>query len=302
MPCGDGCPDGAACVCGVCTTECAEGVDCGQHGTVASCVPLAARILEDRCDASAPASICDVECVEARDCAALGAGFLCASGYCRNGPSSAGSTSCVPSGAAPDQIVVLGDVLLELTPFTADLEGLAQAGGLLDAGAHYRSNAAAATSFLAEGPLGLGAQYATARAGGAARVVIMNGGATDMLNDPCASAATPECPAVQAAVRGAELLFAEFAADGVEHVVYLFYPDPIGNPALKAGLDTLRPLVENVCGKSRVACHWLDLRPAFAGHTNYLLEPDGIVFSDAGAQAAASAVFERMSCNDPSGP
>jgi hypothetical protein len=126
------------------------------------------------------------------------------------------------------------------------------------------------------------------------RVIVMNGGATDMLNDACATDPTPACPAAQAAVRGAEALFEQLAADGVEHVVYFFYPDATSNESLKSGIDTLRPLVQNACGKSRVACHWLDLRPIFAGHPDYLVGTDGIVFGDAGAQAAATAVFSLM--------
>jgi hypothetical protein len=193
----------------------------------------------------------------------------------------------------PEDLAVLGDSLIELSPFTASLEQAAVAAGVLAPDAHYRAYASHLTSFLAEGPLSLGAQYSAAHAERAARVLIMDGGATDMLNDPCASAPTPECPAVKAALRGFELLLAQFAADGVEHLVYLSYPHPIDNPSLKAGLDTLRPLLENACGKSRVACHWLDLRPVFSGHPGYA-GPDGIVFSESGAEAAATAAFELM--------
>ncbi|HEX2672789.1 MAG TPA: SGNH/GDSL hydrolase family protein, partial [Polyangiaceae bacterium] len=81
--------------------------------------------------------------------------------------------------------------------------------------------------------------------------------------------------------------------DGVEHVVYFFYGDPVGNPTLKDGLDLLRPLLQNACGRSAVPCHWLDLRPVFAGHPEYV-GTDGLVFTDAGASAAAAATFAFM--------
>jgi hypothetical protein len=295
--CAAGCPQAQACVCGVCTTVCASAADCEAYGAEASCVPVAPRIAELRCAATEPATRCDAECVEAEDCAWLGAGFACESGFCRSGmspvPGEPGGKECEPSQVLAEDVVVLGDSLIELSTFTAEVERHALGAGLILPGAHYRSYASSLMSFLAEGPLSLGAQYSTARAERAARVVIMDGGATDMLNNPCAPAPTPGCPAVQAAVQGAERLFSRLAADGVEHVVYFFYGDAPGNPSLRAGLDTLRPLVQNVCGKSHVACHWLDLRPVFAGHAEYF-GPDGIVFSDAGAQAAAASVFELM--------
>jgi hypothetical protein len=55
----------------------------------------------------------------------------------------------------------------------------------------------------------------------------------------------------------------------------------------------LRPVIENVCGQSSLACHWVDLRRPFAGHTGYLAS-DGLMFTDTGATAAAAAVWERM--------
>ncbi len=82
---------------------------------------------------------------------------------------------------------------------------------------------------------------------------------------------------------------------GVEHVVYFFYEDATANADLKAGIDVLRPFIENVCGKSPVPCHWLDLRPVFKGHyAEYVTGVDGIVFSDAGARAAAQAIWKLI--------
>jgi hypothetical protein len=147
-------------------------------------------------------------------------------------------------------------------------------------------------SVLAGGTLGIETQWTTARADGPVRVVVLDGGATDVLNAPCGSTPTPDCPAVQAAALGAEALLAELAADGVEHVVYAFYND-FDNAAVKAGVDVLRPFVENACGRAALPCEFLDLRPSFAGHAEYL-GPDGIVWSDAGAAASAGAVTSVM--------
>lgn len=201
--------------------------------------------------------------------------------------------SCTARDIAANEVAVLGDSLFELSGFAGELETLINAEAPLASGEHYRDYASATLSFLAEGQFSIATQYTTLRSEGMAKVIIMNGGATDMLQSPCAGALTPECPEVKAASRGAERLFQRMFEDGVEHVVYLSYPYPRNNASLRAGYDVLRPSVENVCGRSPLACHFLDLRPVFQNHDEYL-ETDGIVFSKAGARAAASAAWDLM--------
>jgi hypothetical protein len=201
--------------------------------------------------------------------------------------------SCTPANLEPSDVLILGDVLIELSVFTRQLEQAAMAAGLLTMGQHYRDNAMAASSFFAPGAYSFDNQYSNARADGPARVIVMDGGATDVLNGPCAGMLTADCPAAQAAVVGAEQLFARFAKDGVEDVVYFFYGDAVGNPTLQDGLNLMRRLLQNVCGRSPVPCHWLDLRPVFAGHPEYV-GADGLVFTEAGATAAAAATFAFM--------
>jgi hypothetical protein len=203
------------------------------------------------------------------------------------------AASCTPSNVAPADVLILGDVLIELSIFTAQLERAAIAAGSLADGQHYRNAAAGGSSRLATGALSLDGQYSGALTAGAPRIIIMDGGATDVLNDDCAGMLTPECPAARDAVNGAEQLFARFAQDGVEQLVYFFYGDPVDNPSLKAGLDLMRPLLQNACGHSPVPCHWLDLRAAFEEHPEYV-GVDGLVFTDAGATAAAAATFDLM--------
>jgi hypothetical protein len=55
------------------------------------------------------------------------------------------------------------------------------------------------------------------------------------------------------------------AQTGVGDIVYFYYPDPV-DAAERALADVLRPLVQEACQGSPVPCHWVDLRPAFAGH------------------------------------
>lgn len=296
--CGQSCAPGFTCSCGVCTRACAHADACTALAAEAECVAVEPRVASGRCSPSETASYCEVTCLVDADCASLGETVRCDAGYCRHTdspPTLEPSTPppCERADIAASEVVILGDALIELSPFTEYLEQTARENGALAEGEHYRSYASSLMSFLAEGAFAIASQYTTSRAEGAARVVIMNGGATDMLQHPCAGALSPDCPQVRAAVRGAEALFSRMAADGVEHVVYVFYSDPRNDAALKEGLDTLRPLLHNACGRSPVACHWIDLHPAFEGHDDYL-GPDGIVWSDAGARASSTLVWELL--------
>ena len=241
----------------------------------------------------AASSACDLACLTDADCAGLAGSFRCQAGYCRNASAPEPEPAlCTVSPLAGSDIAVIGDSLIELSPFTADLEASLVSAGALADGDHVRDYASHLYSVLAGGTLGISNQWTSALADGPVRVVVMDGGATDVLNSPCGSAPTADCPAVQAAATGAEALLAEFAADGVEHVVYAFYND-VDNAPVKAGIDVMRPFIENACGRALLPCEFLDLRPSFAGHPEYLAA-DGIVWSDAGAAVSADAVTSVM--------
>ena len=94
-------------------------------------------------------------------------------------------------------------------------------------------------------------------------------------------------------VAAAEGLQAQMAQDGVEDVVWFFYPDPTDD-TLRAKMDVLRPLLQGVCEGSAAPCHWLDLRPTFAGHYSEYMLPEAILPTDAGAQATAAAIWSTM--------
>lgn len=289
------CPAGMQCTCGVCTLACTAQDECAALADGAACTPLAPRVAEQRCAEAELGAMCDAPCITDLDCARVAADRVCDAGYCRESGASfePPAPSCTPSNLTASDVLILGDVLIELSIFQAQLEAAAVQAGLLTSGDEYRSKAAGASSLLATGALSIDNEYSSALADGPARVIVMDGGATDVLNGQCAGMLTPDCPAAQAAVSGAEALFARFAQDHVEHVVYFFYGDPVDNPTLKDGLDLLRPLLRNACGRSPVPCHWLDLRGTFAGHPEYV-GTDGLVFTDAGATAAAAATFAFM--------
>jgi hypothetical protein len=203
-----------------------------------------------------------------------------------------GTSQCTRTGISPSEVLVLGDSLIALSAFTADLEDQARQAGSLKDGEHFHQQASSLQSFLAEGSLSLNAQYATVRDQLSPKLVVMDGGETDMFQELCTDKPQAECPTVHAAIAGARQLLQQMATDGVKNIVYFFYPEPVGHADVKARLDVLRPLIENVCGQSAVACHWVDLRAPFAGHDEYF--GDGLVFSDSGAAVAAAEVWKTI--------
>lgn len=291
----DSCGSGAECVCGACTLSCSADADCSRVGDSALCVSLGPRVAEGRCDTGAP-SVCDVSCLDANDCSALGADYACVAGYCRRGAAPAPMSepaACTITAVPGSSIAVIGDSLIQLSSFTADFEQAAVAAGVLAAGDHVRDYSSYLNSVLAGGGFGIMNQWTQAQADGPLHLVVMDGGATDVLNDPCGGTPTPDCPAILAAAAGAEKLLAAYAAGGVSQVIYAFYSDPSDDPtnaSLKASLDVMRPFIENACGRAAIPCHFLDLRPSFNGHPEYL-GPDGIVWSDAGATVSAADVL-----------
>jgi hypothetical protein len=294
--CASSCADGLECLCGVCTRSCSDVSECASLGGFVACTDVASRVADGRCESLAMPRLCDVPCLADADCTALG-DAACEDGFCRIQPGSTGSgepLGCETEPLGASDVMVLGDVVIELSPFATHLEATAQRTGALRSGEHFRNYASAARPFLAANQFSMSLQYQAARAEGQARVVVMDGGAADVLSVPCGTSPAADCPEVVAAIRGAETLFQTMAADGIEHVVYFFYPDTTANPGLRAGIDALRPRLAEACAKSPVPCHWLDLRPTFAGHSDYLVGADGIVFGDAGALAGASAVWSLM--------
>ncbi|HEY5957158.1 MAG TPA: hypothetical protein VIV60_11415 [Polyangiaceae bacterium] len=296
QPCEATCPGDFGCVCGVCTSDCTEDVDCAGFDAAAICSTLSARIAEGRCSTEQTAAMCDVPCLVDSHCSS---GAVCEKGYCRTPLGSTlqpidsrGTDQCNPQVIPAAEVLVLGDSLIELSAFTAQLEHRATLSGILRDGEHFHQQASSLQSLLAEGSLSLNAQYATVREQVSARLVIMDGGETDMFQELCATEPKYDCPTVRAAVAGASKLLSQMAADGVKDVVYFFYPEPVGHADVKIRLDVLRPLIENVCGQSAVACHWVDLREPFAGHDEYL--GDGFVFSDSGAAVAAEVIWQTL--------
>jgi hypothetical protein len=289
--CSETCVDGFSCLCGACTLACSDVTDCRAQSAAARCIASTPRVADGTCSQGEP-SFCDVSCAEADDCRNLGASHRCVQGYCR--APEPPPANCERADTTGESAVVLGDALIELSPFVARLTELAHDAGALDANRGFRSYATSLNSFLGTDTFSISAQYELARSEASVRTVLMNGGETDALQLSCGENPNSSCPALIAAADGAARLFAAMAADGVRDVVYFYYAEPFEQPAISAELSALRPLLRSACENAPLTCHFLDLRPAFEGHESEYYAHDGLVFNDAGAAAAARAVFELV--------
>jgi len=298
---GAACGPGLQCVCGVCTVPCSESDSCAGYPD-AACVGSGA----DACTDAPAAGICDVGCSDDTECLVLSPTHRCEGNVCRapapNAPP--GGSSGAPSGEPPtrcaeeegvsgNQVLVIGDSFFAIShEITAYVEALAREAGALAEGERYRDNSRLLGNTLALAGNGIEEQYTTALAEGDVEVVIMNGGGADVFLGTC-EPVTDDCPIFVEAAAAARDLLASMADDGVAHVVYAFYPDPV-DPPLREKMDALRPQLEAVCAQSPVPCHWLDLRPAFEGRYDEYIRPDGKNPTSDGARAAAVAIWETM--------
>jgi hypothetical protein len=246
---------------------------------------------------------CDVVCNSDSECEAISPGHRCEANTCRSGPAggsggtsgtggSGGTGSCTTGEVESNQVLVIGDSFFAIShQITAYLEEYARAAGALGAGERYRDNSATINNSLAMGGNGITAQYTRGFEEADVRVVIMDGGGPDVLLSSC-SAPVSECPALVAAADAAQALLDQMATDGVAHVVYAFYPDPV-DPAMLERMDALRELIEPICAASAVPCHWVDLRESLVGGAAHL-SADGLIPTAAGSQVSATAIWGVM--------
>jgi hypothetical protein len=302
----DVCGDALACTCGVCTLSCSADSDCSRFPG-AACFTDSPAGEASSCEDTGTGH-CDVRCASDADCRGLSRSHRCTAGFCRagapeaglGGAGGAGQDSMSPGGAGAcehgavsgNQVVFLGDTFIAAThQITAEVEQLARDAGALPVGQRYRDESTMTTNSLALTGHGILTQYQRAVEDAPVEVVIMNGGGSDMLLGRC-DQATPDCPVVAAAGVAVQELFVQMAADGVSDVVYLFYPDA-DDADLRARMDALRSLVRGACEAAPLPCVFLDLRPVFADHAEYLTA-DGLNPSTEGARATASVIWAAM--------
>jgi hypothetical protein len=280
------CGSDLVCVCHVCTLPCSQAATCTRFPS-ATC---ASTPTGDACAEATP-GYCEVGCTADDDCAALSASHVCVDGACRSVETA--PTACEPSGVTSNEVVLLGDIFFAASHgITAFVEDAARQSGVLSAGERYRDFSGVTGNTLALLGNGLADQYAAAAAEGPVKVVIMTGGGADVLIGSCDVIAA-DCPLLVDAANAASALFERMANDGVEHIVYVFYPDPT-DATLREEVETLRPLLQSACEGSPTACHWVDLRPAFAGNEATYLNKEGTTPTTAGAQASAAAIWSVM--------
>jgi hypothetical protein len=284
------CGDDLSCVCGVCTRACTTAAECAGL-PAAECI--ASGDVSAQC-ASPMGSHCDVPCNVNGDCAVVSPDHTCVAGFCRGDGGEggqAGAGACTSGQVAGDEVLFLGDRFMSTGEIRTSLEALAREAGALGAGESYRDNTDPDINWLALDGNAILEQYTTAAAQAPVRVVVMDGGGTDILSSTC-EPLDSTCPTIENAVAGAVALFERLAEDGVLHAVYAFYPD-IADAQLRAGTDALRPFIQQACSDSPVPCHFLDLRPVFADNAEFR-SGGGLSPTPEGARATAEAIWSLM--------
>jgi hypothetical protein len=201
--------------------------------------------------------------------------------------------SCDTPAAAANQVLIIGDSFFAAGHrVTAFLEDAARQSGALVPGERYRDASSLLDNTLALLGSGIEQQYLAASAESPVSVVIMNGGGADLLLGSCEVLAS-DCTLLADAATAARTLFVRLNADGVEHVIYALYPNPV-DAELRAEVDALRPMIQTECAASPVPCHWIDLRPVFEGRYATYIEADGNNPTPEGARATASAIWTTM--------
>jgi lysophospholipase L1-like esterase len=207
-----------------------------------------------------------------------------------------GSPECVKGVTEGSDVLLIGDSFIALSrDITKDLIALARDAGALAAGDSYRDNSASGTQLSGGISPQIPVQYANGQKQAPVKHVIMDGGGNDMLNNTCSDPPTSSCEGIQKAVAAVETLFTQMGTDGVESVVYFFYPENQTNATQRAKVDVLRTELQAICYSSvSPKCYGVDLRPVFEGHFSEYVMSDGIHPTAAGSQASADAFWMVM--------
>jgi len=210
-----------------------------------------------------------------------------------------GGQACTKGGTKGNDVLLIGDSFIALSrDISKDLNTLARGAGALGASDSYRDVSVSGTQLSGGISPQIPVQYANAEKQAPAKVVIMDGGGNDMLNNTCTDPPTASCQAIQNAVAAVKDLFTKMGTDGVKSVVYFFYPENQKNATQRAKIDVLRSLLQPIC-ESAVSpkCYGVDLRPVFDGHFTEYVMSDGIHPTAAGSQATADAIWAAMKEN-----
>ncbi|HEY3499397.1 MAG TPA: SGNH/GDSL hydrolase family protein, partial [Polyangiaceae bacterium] len=207
----------------------------------------------------------------------------------KGGGAGTGSGACERGTTMGNEVLFIGESFIAASSIPEETSKLAREAGSLGANDNYVDKSVSGTWIGNGASNSIPAQYRSNSNG--VRFVLMNGGGNDCWQGGQESHRT-------AALNAARDLFQDMAENGVEKVVYFFYPDPIGSQfaSLTACLDLLRPAMKEVCdGQTSPECYWVDLRETWEGHPEYT--SDGIHVAGPGNVPTATAIFESMQEN-----
>jgi lysophospholipase L1-like esterase len=192
---------------------------------------------------------------------------------------------CVKGTTAGNEVVFIGESFIALSSIPEETAKLAIANGSLKQGEQYHDFSVSGTRM---GDGAIPRQYTQAQAQHNIRYVLMNGGGND-----CLQANDPNAP-----IPAAEKLFQEMAADGVEKIVYFFYPDAGGGFAggsLQTCLNQYRPKIKALCdGLTAPKCYWVDLAETEWKGNESAFTSDGIHPNGQGSVVTAKAIWNTM--------
>lgn len=205
------------------------------------------------------------------------------------GTGGGGSGTCEKGSTMGKEVLFIGESFIAASDIPEETTKLARAAGSLGASDSYVDKSVSGTWIGNGASNSIPAQYRSNSSG--VRFVLMNGGGND-----CWQGGEPQDRTN--ALNAAEELFGDMATNGVEKIVYFFYPDPIGAQfnELTACLDLLRPEMKALCdGQTAPECFWVDLRETWDGHSEYT--SDGIHVAGPGNVPTATAIWNAMEAN-----
>jgi hypothetical protein len=205
------------------------------------------------------------------------------------GTGGGGSGTCQKGTTMGKEVLFIGESFVAASDIPEETTKLARAAGSLGASDSYVDKSVSGTWIGNGASNSIPAQYRSNSSG--VRFVLMNGGGNDCWQGGQESDRTN-------ALNAAEELFGDMAENGVEKIVYFFYPDPIGSQfnSLKACLDLLRPEMKALCdAQTGIECNWVDLRDTWNGHNEYT--SDGIHVAGPGNVPTATAIWNSMEEN-----
>jgi lysophospholipase L1-like esterase len=195
------------------------------------------------------------------------------------GGGSGGESACQKGQVAANEVLIIGDSLLT----AANREIVVELRRL--AGANYVDRSAPGARMA-----NIVTQYDNAPAP-QPKVVIMDGGGNDVLQNPSCSAG---CTQHMQAITTFRTFLQQMSTEGVQHVVFISYYDM---PSIAAGNDWMRPRLQAECQQSPVPCHFVDLRTLFVGQASNQYTTDGIHPTVAAADQCSAAIWSTMQQN-----